>query len=498
MKKLFSRFLPTALLILGIMTGCVITPSENSTDELPVSSEPIVERKLKLSLASKVTTDKDSIVLQDNEVSDVKEKNKLRKMSLEEGTSKDSLDISAVEIPHTVIESSENSFDLAITGLASGEFSIVIKENLTDTDVTSEFSWIYRPNQYIDEMYPCKIVNETASYCKSIAKENYFIRKIQGETEVLIFRLFSETYDFKSSDLTLTVSQSITETPSSLRSTVMAEESQNETNSSDEENQNGTVSSDLILTSFDFEIEYDNSLGYTDLNNIGFSITSDLFEVKYTNNDDPDTFYDEGTVLEMSLTDVNVPYEAISIVYRREGTDDEFTIINNYLVVFPHLGGIKSDEIQNPALGIGHKESGFFSQGIRFFDSETFYAPNGSTMKVHKNTWTGIDRADGKLIIDGYDDLPLPVINNSPELILFSYYAIAHNVEIDYMTHGLYDLRVREVIELNLSFKLEISGVIFDLGTLYEIVNPNDPGATSYQTNGNGGFTMNHLQQPFK
>lgn len=477
MKKLFSKIF-TSLLILGVVTGCGTTISSggNSTSE-----PPVVTKKLGLSLASKVTTDKGIIVTQNNDVS--KPKSGLKLVSLTGGTSKDELEISPTLIPHTIIEGSENTFDLAITGLTDDEFSITISETLTNTDVTEEFSWVYFVDGSKDgdttSYSACKLVNEDADYCVRLSGDKPLFENESTNTK--IFRIFSETYDFESSDLTVKVEQeTLTTEPSNVRFF----------------KDGSPASEQVIIKSFDFKIEYDNSLGYTDLNNIKFSITSDLFEVKYTSNTDLDTFYDEGTVIDMSLTDETVPYEAISVVYRKDG-QEEFTIINNYLVVFPHLGGIKSDEIQNPALSIGHKESLFLTQIISFFDYEKLYLPVDSRMKVYENTWTGIDRADGKLIIEGYegyDSLPLSIKNSSPEAILFSYYSIVDpNDVINYIDDELYYLRVREVIALNLSFKLEISGVIFDLGTLYEIVNPNSIGI-----DGTARFAMNPLQKAFK
>ena len=485
MKKLFSKILAT-LLILGVMTGCgatTVDSSENivssdSTSELPLSSEPTVTRKLELSLASKVTTDNGSIILQDNKVSE--SKNNLRLVSLEGGTPRDDLNISPVETAHTIIESSEISFDLAIVGLVDGPFSITIKENNElQNDLTSEFLWIFRYGDARQYFNPCSISYDSRdSICQPLSGEHSLLKEVKNETEIRIFRLFSKTYDFKASDLKITVNQSIDEAPSKTGLV-----------------QNGTVSSDLILNSFDFVMEYDNSLGYTDLNNIGFGITSELFEVKYTDNLDLDTFYDEGTVLPMSLTDVNVPYEAITIVYRRAGTEDDFVAINNFLVVFPHLGGIKTEENPNPRLSFGPKFANFFATHILFFNSDDSTVQAQPLMRAYNNIWTGINRIDAKILVSGYDDFPLeiPDVLKTPESLLFSYYRIVGGVE--YMGHDFYDLRLEDMINLNLSIKLYISGVIFDLGTLYitELLFREVNQITEYSA-----FTMNPLQPVFK
>jgi hypothetical protein len=473
MKKLYSKTIST-LLLLGVVASCGIKGSDGTSltsEEPPISestSETPIQNNIKMSLASKAAASKGDIVLQNNDINiSANQAFKLMSDTNSEGTPLselvDSIDTESA-ISHNIIEGNDNFFDLALAGLKPGQFSVSIVDRLNNEDVTSEFKWLYndRPNRFGGQWSLNSLTDG------SIAWEKFNFSK----GEYRLFRLVSETFSLKNSQVELTITQGTVDEP------VLSEQKLDI-----KLNANELVSQSMLISSLDFDMTYSDLGGYTDLENMNFSISSEAFDIKYTNGGD--LFYDEGTVLSISLPENSTsPSVPITILYK-DTLAEKWEIVNNYMIIFPHI--TNSQGLANPRLSLGINSGGEWVSRLRLSD---IYDTSNYTYHLRVNqdlNWTGLydKKHSAKLIqIDG--------VNNFEHPLSTDYATNVESYFTEYKFSDTLNTRIRDLISEDITFKLVIDEVIFDLGklkeyqfTVYSPGTQQDIGRTYFEGNSN-------------
>lgn len=337
--------------------------SESSSDE--ITDTPIA-KKIKISLASTVATDRGDVQIQNN--------NKVEEIGIIVPTEQYNpyrLDsISGKEVSYTILESTATSFDIAISGLQDGEFGIEIKKLLVNegepSDVTNDFFWLFfltgkdpgktggrevgiktyslNPNHKGPEEYKSLTWGENSDgETYDVKRKTLYDKVLDEDVEYRIYRIKSlDTFELNVSELQVRVYQDIQvevdeHEISGLR--VFSPERAVETQ---------TIEGFMVVNTFDFEVEYDKvaDADYTDLNNLKVKINSESYDVEYKSEDGE---FKKDVFVELTIEDHEmIPYEPIDIRYKEKSEEDgeEWTYVQDFLVVFPHVGNVNKETLQ--------------------------------------------------------------------------------------------------------------------------------------------------------
>lgn len=459
MKKIFGKsiLLFLMLAVSGGITSC--TPKANS--------------EVKLSLASTTTTDRGDVKIQKNIEKPQNNSTKKQKKKSFTDVKADDIENSNENISYTILQKSALSFDLAISGLSEGEFDIKIKKiqnGKESEDVSSKFLWVYHGDGgvYIKALAP-QITDEeetseyeymrpiwsdtpyrynlTYHYTQVILNEN-----TDDEIEYRIYRIQApDNLDFNTVKLKVTVSQNL--------------------DTSVQKGVSNSIRGSMFIDTFDFITDYSSLVDpehpeygqYTDLNNISVKITSDFYDVEYSA---PEAEITEDGYIKLSINDhPMIPYKSITIRYREKGSKEEWIVVEDYVVVFPHIGNINSKLLQFPnitenpeyKIAMGGEGSTLYSSRVGVIENNTEVREDSyRTLIPYINfNWTGKDQSfknNSLVLADGTDRFTFGLAGGTA----------MHGANYGFLSDNYREVYLDDFIGSN--FILEIDNVKFGLG----------------------------------